>query len=108
MGCFAGEAGSTSVLKLQAPGSQQIDSCTLVRTAGPDEKGLDGVDRVSGRTSLVEFEGDKVNEVVPVEDKVLLVEDKVLLVEDKVNDVKANCFGAFFRGKRPAIPAVSV
>ena len=101
MGCFAGEAGSTIVLKLQAPGSQQIDSCTLVRTAGPDEKGLDGVDRVSGRTFLVEFEEDKVNEVVPAE-------DKVLLVEDKVNDVKANCFGVFFRGKRPAIPAVSV
>ena len=56
---------------------------------------------MSGRTSLVEFEEDKVNEVVPAE-------DKVLLVEDKVNDVKANCFGVFFRGKRPAIPAVSV
>jgi hypothetical protein len=124
MGCLAGEAGSAIVLNLQAPGSQQIDSCTLVRTAGPDEKGLDGVDRVSARTSLVEFEEDKVNEVVlvPVEDqlllveqdKVLLVEDKVLLVEDKVllvdrvedklNDVKANCCGVFFRAKRPAVP----
>jgi len=114
MGCLAGEAGSAIVLNLQAPGSQQIDSCTLVRTAGPDEKGLDGVDRVSARTSLVEFEEDKVNEVVlvPVEDKlllveqdkVLLVEDKLLLVEDKLNDVKANCCGVFFRAKRPAVP----
>jgi hypothetical protein len=130
LGCFAGEAGSAIVLNLQAPGSQQIDSCTLVRTAGPEEKGLDGIDAVSARTSLVEFEEDKINEVVPVEDKVnevvpvedkvnevvpvedkvnevVPVDGKVLLVEDKVKDVKANCCGVFFRAKRPATPAVS-
>ena len=104
MCCFAGEAGSAVDLNLQAPGSQQIESCTLVRTAGPDEKGLDrleGVDLVSGRTSaLVDFEEDKVHELVPVD-------DQILLVEDKVNDVLANCCVVFFRGKRPAIPAVT-